>query len=328
MIMALLIPNSGVKNNTIRYVFGEMTWGAEILMARICQDKFVGKCVYLHPQSIRIPNGRFTFMDSEFQDGIYKPIEYLQSEEILKEYDIPIKPVVPERVADVARDVKKSMKLSETIVRFIRFLTINRITPSNKDCECYQTNSNNTRRKQVWNFETNKLYYKYALKATPFEEFKDKNYVFVTLHMQPEASVDVVGRYYDDQLQNIKNIWRILPSDYYLVAKEHTNALGNRGRKFFETLKKMRNVIIADENINSHLIINHSKGVFTNSGTVALETALFERHAFLFSCIFFDKLRYCHRVTLEDLKYCTSFENLVENLIKRDAQKNGCCRIF
>ena len=60
-----------VSGNNLKYIFGEMTWASEVLMARICQDKFNGSCAYLHPQSIRIPNGRFCFMDTEFQDSLY-----------------------------------------------------------------------------------------------------------------------------------------------------------------------------------------------------------------------------------------------------------------
>ena len=58
-----------------------------------------------------------------------------------------------------------------------------------------------------------------------------------TLHKQPEASVDIVGRYYDNQYTNIQNIWRILPDDWCLVVKEHTNAIGDRPLSFLKKLK-------------------------------------------------------------------------------------------
>lgn len=112
-----------------------------------------------------------------------------------------------------------------------------------------------------------------------------------------------------------------MPADCFLVVKEHTNAIGNRGKRFFKSLQSIRNVIIPDENISSHLILNNSIGVFTNSGTVALESGLYKKHAFLLSRIFFDKLKYCHRVTLEDFKYCKNFEDLKEKCIERDKSK-------
>lgn len=308
--------------NDIQYVFGEMTWAPEILFARICRDKLNGKCTYLHPQSIRIPNGRFTFMDSEFQDGIYEKAEYWQDKQILKNYNIPLQPIVPQRVADVAKDVRSKMSWSEAILRFMRFLTINQIRDfTRRDKDLYCQVPIKKKRYLAYRFERNKFYYLHCLKTSAWEEIKGKKYVFVTLHMQPEASIDVVGRYYEDQLQNIKNIWRILPFDYYLVVKEHTNAIANRGKDFFEPLKKMRNLIIANENIDSHQIIKFSQGVFTNSGTVALEAALFKKHSFLFSSIFFDKIKYCHRVTWDDFKTCSSYLDLYEKCINRDSNK-------
>lgn len=312
-----------ILENQISFVFGEMTWAHEILMARICQDKFKDTCHYLHPQSIRIPNGRFCFMDTEFQDSIFSPSEYIHSKDELKGYQIPIQPVVPQRVADVAADVHESMTVHARFKHLLDFLVFNRLKKRPKHQDSLQTYILPLRqsRKKSVQLEFNKIYYMNFVKKAKWEDFKDKKYVFVTLHMQPEASVDVVGRYYDDQLLNIKNLWRIMPQDYYIVVKEHTNAIGNRGKAFFKELQKIRNVIIPDENISSHLILNNSDGVFTNSGTVALEAGLYRKHAFLFSGIFFDKLKYCHRVSLEDFKYCRNYHQFKERLIERDKDK-------
>lgn len=312
-----------IKRNDISYVFGEMTWAHEIVMARICQDKFRGKCHYLHPQSIRIPNGRFCFMDTEFQDSIFAPTEYIQPKEILDGFELPIKPVVPQRVADVAADVAESMSFHSRFKHLMNFLIFNRLHRRDKErdsLQYYLLPLWKSRRRNI-KVECNKIYYMNYVRKAKWEDIEGKKFVFVTLHMQPEASIDVVGRYYDNQLLNIKNLWRILPPDYYLVVKEHTNAIGNRGRKFFKELQKIRNVIIPDENISSHLILKHSEGVFTNSGTVVLESGLYRKHAFLFSGIFFDKLKYCHRVTLEDFKYCKNFHQLKQRLIERDKDK-------
>lgn len=309
-----------ITNNNISYVFGEMTHAPEILMSRICKDKFSKKCRYLHPQSIRIPNGRFTFMDSEFQDDIFDEAKYFHSENILSGYKIPIKPTVPQRVADVAADVKERMKFSKTLIRIIKVLTINNFT-RHREKEYFRTIPRKNERMNAYKYEKNKFYYKYILKTTNWEKIQGKKYIFATLHMQPEASVDVVARYYDNQLQNIINLWNILPEDTYIVVKEHTNAIANRGYDFFHKLQTLKNVIIANENISSHLLLNNSIAVFTGSGTVALEAALYKKHALLYSHVFFDVLKYCHVITLEDMKYCHSFTELLESCIKRDSAK-------
>lgn len=309
-----------LTDNGISYVFGEMTHAPEILMSRICKDKFPGKCYYLHPQSIRIPNGRFTFMNSEFQDDIFDAAKLFHPEDVLTEYDIPLKPIVPQRVADVAADVKNKMKLSKSFIKVFKALTINNFT-RHEEKEYFRTIPRKCARRNAFRYEQNKLYYKYWLKTADWEEIEGIKYVFVTLHMQPEASVDVVARYYDNQLQNIINLWNILPPDTYIVVKEHTNAIANRGYDFFHKLKSLNNVIIANENISSHLLLNHSIAVFTGSGTVALEAALYKKHSLLYSHIFFDMIKYCHVITLEDIKYCKSLSGLLEECIQRDSEK-------
>ncbi len=305
-----------VKKNDLAYIFGEMTYAHEILMARICLDKLADKTHYLHPQSIRIPNKRFTFLDTEFQDTIFgKAIDYQPEENISSM--VPIKPVPPERVVQVAKDVKKSMTLQSKMKRVSRVFTEENIEKDSPSIIA----DRGIRYGIAVREELNKSTYK-LLKTEDISFLDDKKYVFVTLHMQPEASVDVVGRYYDDQYVTIFNVWRVLPGNMYLVIKEHTNAIGNRSNKFYERCKKLKNLVIMHETTSSHTLINGAAAIFTNSGTVALEGALYGIDSFVFSRIFFSKLRKCHPLTLEDLKYCKNFDDLVKKCNEKAIAEN------
>jgi hypothetical protein len=312
-----------VYNNSIQLIFGEMTWAHEILMSRICLDKFKKKCFYLHPQSIRIPNGRFTMLDSEFQNSIFSPVEFIQLESELEKFEVPIQPVVPQRVAEVEADIQRTLTWKYRLRRLVEFLIINRLKNNSNNSDSLQNLGLPPwkRRKMVWQLEMKKLYYTKVLKKISLEFLNDKKFFFITLHMQPEASVDVVGRYYEDQFQVIYNVWRILPSECYLVVKEHTNAIGNRGKEFFQKCMALNNVLIINEFESSHKILKRAETVFTNSGTVALEGALFGKDVFLFSHIFFDKIKYCHKISLEDLKYTNNFNHLLEICRERDRDK-------
>jgi len=313
-----------VKSKGISYIFGEMTLAHEILMNRICQDKFAGTCFYLHPQSIRIPNGRFVFMDTEFQDTILPATQYIHNETEIEQFEIPLKPIVPQRVADVARDVKKSLTAQYRANRISQFI-INRFKSHAKDSmQATRRNSLNKRIGKFLTLEHNKYYYTKILKKSNLADLEGKKFFFITLHMQPEASIDVVGRYYEDQFLLIWNVWRILPTDYYVVIKEHTNAIGNRGKAFFEKCKALKNVLIIDEETSSHQLIKLAETIFTNSGTVALEGALYQKDVFLFSRIFFDKLKYCHRISLNDLKYTANYFELLNICQQRDKDKMSC----
>jgi len=311
-----------VTNNDIKFIFGEITWAHEILMSRICLDKFDGQCFYLHPQSIRIPNGRFTFLDTEFQNSISPIAKNIQQEEVLNDFHIPIVPEVPQRVADVAADVRKTLNLGYVFKRLVNFLVFNRLgrdfisdSPQSMLVPFKIRISNFI--KEIYN----KFYYTRLLNKITLDDLDGKHFFLVTLHLQPEASVDVVGRYYEDQLLMIKNIWRILPNHYFLVVKEHTNAIGNRGACFFKECLSLRNVLIIDENEKSHDLLNRAEAVFSNSGTIALESALFKKDAFIFSEIFFDQLSYCHKISLEDLKLSSNYFELLKKCRERDVKK-------
>jgi capsule polysaccharide export protein KpsC/LpsZ len=134
------------------------------------------------------------------------------------------------------------------------------------------------------------------------KELENQKFVLFTLHKQPEASVDNTGRYFEDQLEVIKNIWRILPEDTLLIVKEHSNAIGDRKREFYNKINEYKNVEFVQYNEDSYSLINMCEAVFTISGTVAYEAALMGKPAFTFIPIFFNKLSLCRHISYDDLR--------------------------
>lgn len=304
-----------VTRANVRCIFGEMTYAHEILMNRICRDKLAGKCDYLHPQSIRIPNGRFTFMDTEFQDSFHSSCIGINKEDV-ENYQIPITAVRPQRVAEVDLEVKKSMSLTSKLTRIKRMVTEENI---DHDSPCLIVDRKVRYAKAVKE-EINKQQYSKWVRLNT-DDVRDKKFFLYTLHMQPEASVDVVGRYYEDQLQTIKNIWRIMPDKYILLVKEHSNAIGNRSYGFYKQCKQYPNIHFINEYADSHELIDLSQAVFTNSGTIGLETALKGKTAFVFSRIFYDRLKGVYNISLEDFKSCTNYFDLLKMKQYEDGEK-------
>lgn len=295
-----------INKKTVRYVFGEMTYAHEILMNRICRDKLNGICDYLHPQSIRIPNGRFSFMDTEFQNSLHPSCIGVNSTDVA-DYRIPIEIVRPQRVAEIDREVKQQMSWGGKLARIKRMITEENIDTDSPSLIV----DRKVRYVKAIREEINKYQY-HKWKRLNLSDLGGRKFFLYTLHMQPEASVDVVGRYYDDQLQTIKNIWRILPNGYFLLVKEHSNAIGNRGYKFYKQCVAFPNVCFVDECADSHELIYLAQAIFTNSGTIGLESALKGRPAFVFSRIFYDKLSGVYNTTLDDLKLCVNYFDLLE----------------
>ena len=135
----------------------------------------------------------------------------------------------------------------------------------------------------------------------------------MALHKQPEASVDVLGRYYEDQYLNILNLWRVLPDDWVLLVKEHTNAIGDRSLSFYNKINSLKNTYFLHEKEDSHEIIFKSCLVATISGTVAYEVALLSKPSITFAPTFFNASNFCKNITLEDLKYCNNINDLLSN---------------
>lgn len=300
-----------ISKNKISYVFGETTYAHEILICRMLKDKKELACTYLHPQTIRIPGYHFTFLEDEFQSKIYEGCKFNTYEE-----NYVIKPQRPTESVVNEKRVKKSLNVLSKLKRSTRFFT-----QKNMEKDDPSVSPTNFKGRFIKGFteEWNRLNYPF-LKTASYSEIDGKNFVVYTLHKQPEASVDVVGRYYDNQYTNIQNIWRILPDDWYLVVKEHTNAIGDRSLSFFKKIKKLRNLILLNEHINSHKIIQDSKAVFSVSGSIAYEAALYGKPAFLFVPIFFDKLQNCQTISLETFRNTNNILDLLAHW--EDERKN------
>lgn len=303
-----------IKDNSIEFIFGEVTHSHEILIHRMVNSFPNLHCDYLHPQSVRIPNKRFFFLQDEFQSNVYRG-DVINNDHWEKEYSL-IKAVRPRRVAQVDGEVKKELSLKGKLARIKRFFTqqnIQKDLPSQID--------NRLKRSTIAvKEEYNRLMYSFV-KTEGLDVLDEKNFVLYTLHMQPEASVDVVGVYYDNQLQNIKNIWRILPDDWYIVVKEHSNAIGNRSYQFFKEFSSLKNSILLHEKSDSHIIIDKAQAIFTVSGTIAYEASLKGKPAFTFSDIFFNKLENCMNISLSTFRKVKNIKNLFEILAEENKRK-------
>ena len=115
----------------------------------------------------------------------------------------------------------------------------------------------------------------FSLKFKKLDDIK-KKYIFITLHVQPEASIDVVGSKYSNQIEFIRNIANTTPDEYYILVKEHSHAIGNRENSFYKKLQQIRNVILLHPSESSRKAIQKSSLVISNTGTSSLEACILE----------------------------------------------------
>jgi hypothetical protein len=288
------------QSNNITHVFGELTWSHEVIINRIC--RFVESCntSSYNPHTLRIPQQTFGFFLDEFQSNLSKhKLESDITTSIKDRYavsmldsdkDIPL----PDYLKLNDKILAKSNKLVTKITRLINvfFGHVDNEDPTLETSKLRRIISG-------FNVFINAKVYNMIAKVS-FDTVEKLPFYLYPLHKQPEASVDVIGKYYDDQLLNIRNISSQLKDDQYLLVKEHSNAIGDRGYKFYKQLNNYPRVLLVDEKVNTKVLMEMSLGVFTVSGTAALEASLKGISSYCFSAVYFRHLKSCNVVTLSD----------------------------
>ncbi len=293
-----------LKAHKSEYILGEVTWAHELLIHRMCNSNLLN-CTFLNPHVIRIPNNKFAFFTDEYQSKI------LESSINLPKNTTIITPKAPSYLKINRKILSGNQSIFGRLHRIKRFITnenIDLLDPTllvNFKKRIVAACLEEWRRVQYKRLETAKV------KPSTLG-----NYVFLGLHKQPEASVDVIGRYYEDQYQNIVNLWRTLPKGWKLVVKEHSIAIGDRPMAFYKKIKSLPKVVLVDENISSYALIKSARIVATISGTIAYEAALMNIPSITFAPTFFNNLNKCKRISINDLNRFT-MQEIVENLEKR-----------
>lgn len=299
--------SSFLKRNEIKYVFGELTWAHELLISRITTK--LDCCDYYNPHTVRIPSDRFAFYKDE------KELFVVPSGDVDESFTIELKK--PDYLIKNNEILQKQKSVGSKINRAKRYFTKENIDKNDPSL----LGDNKERLKRGLNEELNKVSYGMSVPLISIDEIKGRKYVLYPLHKQPEASIDVLGRYMNNQTDNILNIWRILPPDVILLVKEHSNAIGDRDAKFFKELVKYPNIYIVDHHADTRTLLENSEAIFTVTGTIAYEAGLLGKRAFTFSEMFFNKLDGVNRIELSDFRYCSSFDDLIKRSEERNKEK-------
>ena len=291
-----------IAENSIDYIFGELSRAHECLIYRLCKKEKALGCVYYSPNMIRIPNGRFGFFRDEDHYDL-APCRTTERVDISK-IDIFSKPSYYDSNKEFLKNNYTLFGRMKKVFNFVSGKQYDKLDPSkfeNRSIELL------LRAKR----EVNKEQYRFV----KFDEIDSsaERYIFFPLQRYPEASVDVFGRYSEDQFQHIVNLWRVLPDDVALVVKEHATAIGERPMSFYRELKKYKNILIVSHEVDSHILIEGALVTATVTGTAALEAALRNKKSIVFGRPFFERLADVNYVDKQRMRQCTSVLDLIEN---------------
>lgn len=107
-------------------------------------------------------------------------------------------------------------------------------------------------------------------------------YAYFPLQFQPEASIDVVAPYFNNQLEVARLVAMSLPDGMTLVVKEHPAMVGYRTPAFLEKLARTPNVKVIDYRIPSERVLKGADIVISANSTSLVEAAFYAKPAIQF----------------------------------------------
>jgi len=135
------------------------------------------------------------------------------------------------------------------------------------------------------------------LRSNIFEKsLENEKYAFFPLHMQPEASTLIYGKWFVDQVPLVESVAKALPADHMLYVKEHPKVFGNRTREFHERISRLPNVRLIHPHAKTMELIKNSSFVVTITGTVGFEALLRQRPVLAFGDVYYTKSKNVFKV--------------------------------
>ena len=102
---------------------------------------------------------------------------------------------------------------------------------------------------------------------------KKIKYIYFPLTAEPETAMHGLAEDFFFQLTAINMLSRDLPADYKILVKEHLFAIGRRPNNFYNQIKELKNVLMADPLEYGINFLNNASAVSVVVGTSGWEAA-------------------------------------------------------
>jgi hypothetical protein len=261
------------------FCFGETTWCGELLVAQLVR---LHGAIYAQPATVRIPSENFGLLEDVATDRLFEwtvasEDHFRQAREIVAGFArAEIKPYYMSSLTSPLR--WSSHWTEEAKIAF--FTNTNRFDYSAPPLYIRAFRRLNW----AWNaVSANRV----AFQQGPSRP--DAPYVLVTAHVQPESSVDVWGAPFNNQVEAIRALSRILPVGCEILVKEHRAAIGCRSRAVYDELSRIPGVRLIHYGADTPSLIRGAQLVASPAGTACYEAALMGVPAVCFGHIFFGR---------------------------------------
>ena len=117
------------------------------------------------------------------------------------------------------------------------------------------------------------IFYIKKIKFADINQYK--NFIYFPLQSQPEANIDVLCPFFNNQIETARKIAMKLPHDFTLIVKDHPNMFGRRPKSYLEKIERTPNVKLVSHKISSYDILSKAKIMIGFSGaSTFLEAAV------------------------------------------------------
>ncbi|WP_320045033.1 hypothetical protein [uncultured Desulfobacter sp.] len=139
-------------------------------------------------------------------------------------------------------------------------------------------------------------------------------FIFFPLHFEPEVSIQIFGRPYQNQIELIRNLALSAPVGTKIVVKEHPRSIGFRPYSYYRKLLDIPNVYLIDPFIKAFKIVPHAKMVAVITGSIGLEAVIIGCPVLTFGEVAYNLLPDTMVGKVEALKYLgEKIRSLLEN---------------
>jgi hypothetical protein len=258
-----------LEQHAIELITGEMTWAFEQIIGHVAVDLAL---TFVRPMDVRFPTDRTGFFrDRKEQDMVElratTDADRTEARALLQAYrQKPRQPAYMSINHSVLRANRERIKVLAKHV--IDLAGDPYDETSRRPLGLIADHSTRTLRMLING------------KFGPFEmpEEKPKRpFVLVTLHLQPEMTIDVMATPLCNQIATTEALARTLPVTHDLYVKEHIVALGQRAPSVYAALRAIPGVRLIDPRAQTFRLIQQASLTVAATGTAAYEASLLGR---------------------------------------------------
>ena len=272
-----------LRHHEVKVAFGETTWLVEILTAQIL--KALGGRFYA-PSTARIPSERILFFEGPVQRSYARWTKANQKHRDAAKMQIEALQKRKSQPYYMRLDSGKLRRgvylVSELLLYLSEFGTVSRDLTVLPLLERIK--------RQITRKIKAVLASKYVHFELPDLTTPQLPFIYVTLHTQPEASIDILGAPYTDQPANLRALARIIPEGYEIWVKEHRSAIGDHWPSWYQELSRIPGIRLISPSADGFEILKKAQLTLSPSGTVSFEAGVLGKTASCFASMYFSPI--------------------------------------